>query len=856
MVHLTITALELSDHGPFRGPHRFELAAEGPAVYIRPNEFGKTTLLESVAAILWGETMTSKNWLSSPQEPHRGAVEFVRRQSGQACRFRVERDFQTHEVVAWQLDAEGGRRELFRGTHNPAGRTPDQRRWPDKKLPELWAPLSCEAFRHLGMLTQPLPEEFEGGLVQRLVGGSGSSTANSAQETLVERFRTLSKSSKEAGISERNARRDGELDKLRARRDELQAQLSQAAGDLDHVENLRGQLEQLDHQARALHQGRKRAEDSLEVIERYRGLNREFDNAAQRAGQFENAMRQVEKARQEIATADGQIARLPEEIRKLDREELPGLKERLDHYRLRRAGLKDPEELAARLEALQEEYAEVWDWPDDASQRVRPLQESTEQGAAARRKVEQLQHRLESVQPRSDVVRRRVAAAAVGLPAAALAATVIGLAANSWPWGVVAGLLAGIAAAATAYSFYQPQKVHPDHPQVAEELAEAIRRLDQLERTIESARANVDWTRQTNVTRLVQLAERRNTLRRQLDELHEEENRQSRLRAELDPAGLPQPLPRLLHSCQGNPEDAANRLEELQAALNRRTAAGEKVTAMLGTVQCRDASELEAQRQTWQDRRVGIRRDLDLLVKENALAEALQEMPAADVEARRDQLQQQVEKDKRELETLEGRRLGVRGDLAAAEAGVKINVAEGEVQLRQFEAEIERLAGRCEAIRQAHRLLGEAAVRYSAHHREAIEDRINDLMGAWTGWTDRRFTVAADFSLGLTIEKADGQEEQVELSVLSQGACDQLALAARMAVLDRVGAEVVLPILIDDAFLTWDEERRGRLSAAWQSAAASRQIILVSHDAAFESWGEQINCTSGSTAVTPGGSGQ
>ncbi len=873
MVHLTITALELTNHGPLRGAHRFELSGDGLAVWIRPNEFGKTTLLESVAAVLWGETTTTKNWFSSPQQPHEGALEFVRRESDELRRFRVQRDFQTHEVVAWELAADGDRRELFRGTHNPAGRTADQRRWPHHQLPKLWAAISCDAFRHLATLTQPLPDELQGNLVQQLVSGSGSSTAEDAQDELLSRFRSLSKFSKDAGLSDRNARNDGRLDEMKAQRDRLQAELSQAAGELDRAESLREQLAQFDRREQALAEGRKEAESSLKIIERHRELKKELDNAAARAKEHENALRQVQDAAHQIGAAGEKTARLSE-LADLKTDDIPPLKQQLDAHRLRRAGLIDPKQLAEKRTELKRQYDDVWDWPEGAGGRIRSLQESAEQDGDARREVQRLQQRLDDLRPRPDTARRRLVAAAVGLSTAMAATIAVGLAGAGWLWGLAVGFLAGVAAGATCYSLYQPQKTHPDHDRVADELDEADRRLGEIEAAIESARADVDWTPQSNVTRLVQLAERHNILRRELREREEEESSQSELRRQLDPAKLPDPLPQLLGACQGDPHEAAKKLDRLQAAGNQRQAAEGKLATALSTLGCADREVLDARCREWQDRRVGIRRDLDLMVKENALAEELQPMRGAEIETRRNALLQQVKQSREGLDTLDQQRRGVRRELDVVELGVTVNVADAEARLHQIEAEIQRLGGRVEAIRLAHRLLGEAAAGYSAHHREAIELKINDLMAAWTGATDRRFTVAEDFSLGLWTKDADARprdagtvggdsvgdhglvdgpiadrvashsgQQEVELSALSQGARDQLALAVRMAVLDRIGAEVVLPILIDDALLTWDHQRRGRLLGALQSAAAARQFILVSHDPAFEAWGEQVTCT-------------
>lgn len=848
MVHLTITAVELTNHGPLQGTRRFEPATEGLAVYVRPNESGKTTLLESVAGVLWGETATSKSWSCAPQEPHCGAVEFVRSQPDGVRRFRVERDFQTHRVVAWELDDNGQRCEVFSGTHNPAGRTPDQRRWPDSELPRLWAAISCDAFRHLAMLRQPLPspEQLEGNLVQQLISGSGAGTAEDAYEALVERFRGISKSSREAGISKVNARKDGRLDELLARRDELHAELSQAAGDLELAEGLREQLDRIDRQQQEIVEGNKHQEASLKLIEQYRELNKDLEGALQRTKELENAEREARDADRQIAAADEETADLPEGLGEVAEDELPGLSQKLDDFRLRSARLKDQEEFTRRRDTLRQQHANVRDWPADAMRRIAPLQEATERVDSARQQSEQLRQRLDDLPPQPDALRRRIVAAAAGLSSAAVTATIAVLF-GSPLMAVALAALAGTAAGLGTYGLFRPQKVHPDYPQAADEYHAAREGLEEAERAIESATAAVNWTPQRNLTRLVQLAERRSGLQRELDELAEQQSQQDRLRAELDPDRLPGPLSKLLESCQGSAEEAAGRLDRFRRAVAERRAAQERIGAALGTLGCRDRDELDARLQECQDRRLGIRRELDRLAKENALADELRQLEGEQIETRRRELKQRVEENRRELEQLDQQRQQVQRELNKAELGGNVNVAEVEGRLLLIEGEIDRLTGRCQAIRRAHRLLGEAAGSYSAHHRQAVEAQINDLMAAWTGrgvaeGAERRFTVAEDFSLGLSVETADRGQKEVELSTLSEGARDQLAMAARTAVLDRLGAEVVLPMLIDDAFLCWDSQRRQRLLGVLEAAAGKRQIILVSHDRAFEGWGEPVVC--------------
>jgi uncharacterized protein YhaN len=66
---------------------------------------------------------------------------------------------------------------------------------------------------------------------------------------------------------------------------------------------------------------------------------------------------------------------------------------------------------------------------------------------------------------------------------------------------------------------------------------------------------------------------------------------------------------------------------------------------------------------------------------------------------------------------------------------------------------------------------------------------------------------------------------------------------ARSSATSYAGRDTPLPLLIDDALLSWDNSRRDRLLPALRSSSGQRQIILVSHDPTFSAWGSQIRHT-------------
>lgn len=109
------------------GPFRDEVAVEFPgglAHFVAPNEFGKSTLVERLAAVLFGLPVSSdpaafgrvryRHWGGAAR--FEGEVEFT---AADGQRYRVWRDFDAHRV---RLERLGTKPEvLFDSTHNPPG---------------------------------------------------------------------------------------------------------------------------------------------------------------------------------------------------------------------------------------------------------------------------------------------------------------------------------------------------------------------------------------------------------------------------------------------------------------------------------------------------------------------------------------------------------------------------------------------------------------------------------------------------------------------------------------------------------------------------------------------------------------
>ena len=104
-----------------------------------------------------------------------------------------------------------------------------------------------------------------------------------------------------------------------------------------------------------------------------------------------------------------------------------------------------------------------------------------------------------------------------------------------------------------------------------------------------------------------------------------------------------------------------------------------------------------------------------------------------------------------------------------------------------------------------------------------ISKRAQELLGAMTGGRYDRLSLGEDFRL-----RAGAGEEDVLRDALwrSDGTVDQLYLALRLAVAEELTAEA--PLILDDAFVRFDETRLEAALSILREMAKTKQVILFS----------------------------
>ncbi len=88
--------------------------------------------------------------------------------------------------------------------------------------------------------------------------------------------------------------------------------------------------------------------------------------------------------------------------------------------------------------------------------------------------------------------------------------------------------------------------------------------------------------------------------------------------------------------------------------------------------------------------------------------------------------------------------------------------------------------------------------------------------------------------------KVPEKREPVTAEVLSQGTRDQLYLSLRIALSELLSGERNLPLLFDEAFYTFDEDRLQETFSVLQEIAETTQVIVFTHDEAYAEYGHAI----------------
>lgn len=142
-------------------------------------------------------------------------------------------------------------------------------------------------------------------------------------------------------------------------------------------------------------------------------------------------------------------------------------------------------------------------------------------------------------------------------------------------------------------------------------------------------------------------------------------------------------------------------------------------------------------------------------------------------------------------------------------------------------AELARDYSRIEA---ACLLVSLAIERYRSRYQDPLIARASQLFAALTGKSFAGLVLDYQDADVLTLVAARGDGRRVPIGGLSEGTCDQLYLALRLAALGEfAGRADPLPFICDDLLVCFDDARAGLALDVLAEAGAGLQVILFTH---------------------------
>jgi uncharacterized protein YhaN len=122
--------------------------------------------------------------------------------------------------------------------------------------------------------------------------------------------------------------------------------------------------------------------------------------------------------------------------------------------------------------------------------------------------------------------------------------------------------------------------------------------------------------------------------------------------------------------------------------------------------------------------------------------------------------------------------------------------------------------------------------------REVLETRAGEMLTAFTGGRYTRVSVVEEDLSSRVFVAATGRWEDPQ--VLSQGARDQFFLSLRLALTDILTGGRRIPLLLDEPFAAFDQERLAAALDWLRGAARERQILLFTCRPEYDTVAERV----------------
>ncbi len=807
---------------------RLDLLPGGINVLLGPNESGKSTLAEAVIAVIFGiNRKIQLQPMPGAADRFRGALELEL----EGIQYRIERHFGSDATRILRRSS-GGEELLFEGDANPRGRTEEPELYREILSDRLGLP-SASVIKNSAFVGQldisvDLDEEL-----RKQISGAGQGDYKQAAERLQTQYYQLTA---EGLPGDQDRRKDREMEALEAELEALGQELDQAR-EISRSVNTRQEARAGFQEAlNGSRTKRDRARREWQALDDFHTLVEQAESLYQQKRIQQKNQEQVSKLRKQIDSLENELEKERYQIlRDLTAEERSQLTKYVQ---------SDAEEAWQELQRLMEDRTALLEELEDPRYQAfsgadEHTGESLKGLLKARQALSGVREQLEALAPAQKTAPARLAwlipilLTLLGFPAGYLLGRQIlpGLAIS--PDLDTGSLIAGAVLAAAGLiiglillllirlNTRSPERRQIELESRREDLEGEIGRLRKsLKKVYQPEKEEVPlevlidrWEQWAALQQEVEPLEERISLLQEREIFRIREN--PRLGEIIEEVGS-QVLGERLASYQ----DLHGKQANLQETLETLTGAEE--------ISSGDAAQLDRKLQ-------------EAILKIDALEEdypsfkLLKEEEAQRLEklAESKETSQRLEE---EVENLQAQLHQSEKELAVKRAAETRDPVVIREEMEEKQQLLERLHRRSAALQTAYVVLGEAIREYEADHLTRLSEQTSALFQAFTD--DRYLGVEISGEDPIRVQPAGGEPFGAEL--LSAGAVDQLYLALRIAVTDLLSSQVRLPFLFDDSFVNFDQRRLAAAREILEEIAQRRQVILLSHDPRYRSWGERV----------------
>ena len=823
-----IQTIEVAGVGPLFN-ERFDLSPAGKNLVLGPNECGKSTLCGVIISIVYGFS-TRREAQRSQTRGGGNRFEGTATITSGMFTYIITRDFNSDQVVVTRKAAESDPQEIFNGDANPRGRTEEIKEYQRILREEIGFPsegvLRNSAF--VGQLDIDIQLDDE---LRRQISGAGQADYKKAREVLREQYYHLTRYPLPGDGARRN---DRKVEQLSEEISGLEFEYRRAIEDSAELSRLREVVEESKASLDQVSPEANRKRQDITSLGKYLDFAERYKSLQQQELLQETQQKQVGKLKErvEYLAAEMKAERyIP--FRELDAINLGLMKQYLN---------SDAEETLSRIDQIQQEevrlqaaiseerFNALREAPEDTGKQLSSLRilkgdiEKLEQDVTAQGKKISTPERMSIWLIPTGLF---VIAGVIGGILGAVVASSLNFAALG---GVLAGAgLLGTAAGLVGIMIAMWLRKKPGAK--APELIAAETRLEDTKKELLAVKESVNAVLESSGDRvtvdvLLERWENLQTLRSALE-------RQSREREVLEDRSILKTRENAI--LKNILEDAPSHV------LKERLMDYEALAAEHKTNQ----ETLDNLSQGSNDDTPGsgdLARQLRELLRQLSAIEdhyptfqAFRDDPAAGVD--------RLENSKRELSQLASRLDDLNDQVHAAEIAIagfrrssNVSPAWIEEQVDLKKEELSRCQLQRDALSIAIQTLDDSIKEYEEEYLSRISSKTGEYFGLFT--RDRYSGV--EIETGETIKVQAREGEIFDEDSLSTGARDQLYLALRLAIADLLSDETQLPLILDDSFVNFDKNRLTAALEAISKISAVRQVVLLTHDAAYVDWADRV----------------